>query len=348
MVKYAVRIFIKGDTGLIEVKNLVKVYGDHVAVDNLSFTVEKGQIYGFLGPNGAGKSTTMNIITGYIGMTEGTVTVNGYDVLEEPEKARRSIGYLPEQPPLYLDMTVYEYLEFAAELKGVRSAKRAEQIEQVMEMVQVTEMRDRLIKNLSKGYRQRVGLGQAIMGFPEIIILDEPTVGLDPKQILEIRDLIRQLAGEHTIILSSHILSEVQAVRDHVLIIHKGKLVACGTPDELEKQMADRKIEMTVKCTEKEAEAVLDTISGIESVVIEDTKDGVSVNIEYEAGADIREALFCAFADAKRPILMMKPAGATLETVFIKLTADDMDLHGETEETETHEEQEDVIDGGDL
>ena len=197
---------------MIEVKNLVKKYGDHLAVDHLSFHVEKGQIYGFLGPNGAGKSTTMNIMTGYIASTDGEVIINGHNILEEPEEAKKCIGYLPEQPPLYFDMTVKEYLKFAAELKKVPRDRRENQIKDVMKMVGITNMQERLIKNLSKGYRQRVGLAQAILGYPEIIILDEPTVGLDPKQIIEIRELIRKLAKNHTIILSSHILSEVSEV----------------------------------------------------------------------------------------------------------------------------------------
>ena len=207
---------------MIEVKNLVKKYGDHLAVDHLSFHVEKGQIYGFLGPNGAGKSTTMNIMTGYIASTDGEVIINGHNILEEPEEAKKCIGYLPEQPPLYFDMTVKEYLKFAAELKKVPRDRRENQIKDVMKMVGITNMQERLIKNLSKGYRQRVGLAQAILGYPEIIILDEPTVGLDPKQIIEIRELIRKLAKNHTIILSSHILSEVSEVCDYILIINNG------------------------------------------------------------------------------------------------------------------------------
>lgn len=209
---------------MIEVTNLTKKYGDHIAVDHLSFRVEKGQIYGFLGPNGAGKSTTMNIITGYLAATEGTVTIDGKDIQKDPEEAKRSIGYLPELPPLYVDMTVREYLEFVAELKKVPKKERKQQIDEVMEMTQITDMQQRLIKNLSKGYRQRVGLAQAILGYPEVIILDEPTVGLDPKQIIEIRDLIRKLGENHTVILSSHILSEVSAVCDHIMIIAHGKV----------------------------------------------------------------------------------------------------------------------------
>ena len=204
---------------MIEVKNLVKKYGDHTAVDHLSFTVEKGQIYGFLGPNGAGKSTTMNIMTGYLGATDGEVLINGHDILKEPEAAKKSIGYLPELPPLYMDMTVMEYLKFSAELKKIKKEDREQEIEKALKLVKLADVQDRLIKNLSKGYKQRVGLAQAILGFPEIIILDEPTVGLDPKQIIEIRELIRELAKEHTVILSSHILAEIREVCDYIMII---------------------------------------------------------------------------------------------------------------------------------
>lgn len=223
---------------MIEVKNLVKRYGDHVAVEDLSFKIEKGKIYGFLGPNGAGKSTTMNIITGYIASTEGEVSINGYDILEDAEKAKKCIGYLPEMPPLYFDMTVLEYLEFAADLKKIPRKQKCGMIEEVMEMVKITDMQNRLIKNLSKGYRQRVGLAQAILGYPEVIILDEPTVGLDPKQIIEIRNLIKELKKKHTVILSSHILSEVSAICDYILIISHGKLVASDTPENLSRLAA--------------------------------------------------------------------------------------------------------------
>ena len=208
---------------MIEVRDLVKRYGRHLAVDHLSFTVPDGQIFGFLGPNGAGKSTTMNLMTGYLGPTEGEILVDGHSVTQEPEKAKQAIGYLPEQPPLYLDMTAEEYLEFAARLKKVPKGDRGEQTARVMELTGITGVRGRLLRNLSKGYRQRVGLAQALLGFPKVLILDEPTVGLDPQQIIEIRTLIRDLARQHTVILSSHILSEVQEVCDHLLIIHHGK-----------------------------------------------------------------------------------------------------------------------------
>lgn len=233
---------------MIEVKNLVKRYGDHYAVNHLSFTVEDGQIFGFLGPNGAGKSTTMNIMTGYLAATEGQVLVEGHDILEEPEAARACIGYLPEIPPLYPDMTVEEYLRFCAELKKIPKEQRTDQLTKVLALTHLEDMSARLIRNLSKGYRQRVGLAQAILGFPKIIILDEPTVGLDPKQVVEIRDLIRHLAKDHTVILSSHILSEIRAVCDRVLIIRKGRFVVCDTPEDLEEKLsAGGSLELTAK-----------------------------------------------------------------------------------------------------
>ena len=252
---------------MIEVSNLTKKYGDHIAVDHLSFRVEKGQIYGFLGPNGAGKSTTMNIITGYLAATEGTVTIDGKDVQKDPEEAKRAIGYLPELPPLYVDMTVREYLEFVAELKKVPKKEREQQISEVMEMTQITDMQQRLIRNLSKGYRQRVGLAQAILGYPEVIILDEPTVGLDPKQIIEIRDLIRKLGENHTVILSSHILSEVSAVCDHIMIIAHGKLVASDSPENLQKLMSgSMELDLEVKGSIAAVKSALQEISQIDRI----------------------------------------------------------------------------------
>ena len=305
---------------MIEVKNLVKRYGDHLAVDHLSFTVADGQIYGFLGPNGAGKSTTMNIMTGYLGATEGDVIVDGHNILEEPEAARRAIGYLPEIPPVYPDMTVLEYLRFCAELKKLPKAERDNQITQVVTLTHLEDMAGRLIRNLSKGYRQRVGLAQAILGFPKIIILDEPTVGLDPKQIIEIRDLIRQLAQEHTVILSSHILSEVREVCDHVMIIHKGKLVACDTPENLEHHLSGAgSLDLVVKAAVEQAEAALAAVPAVTGHTAADNGDGtVSLNVTGEG--DIREALFYAFADAKCPILELRPQLASLEDVFLELT----------------------------
>lgn len=252
---------------MIEVKNLVKKYGNHLAVDHLNFTIEEGHIYGFLGPNGAGKSTTMNIMTGYLGATEGEVLINGHDILKEPEEAKKQIGYLPELPPLYMDMTVREYMEFAAELKKIPKAKRAESIDDVEKLVKIKDVEKRLIKNLSKGYRQRVGLAQAVLGFPEIIILDEPSVGLDPKQIIEIRELIRKLAKKHTVILSSHILAEVREVCDYIMIISKGKLVASDTPENLERYLGESGlIEIETRTEASKVKEVLKNVPGIEKV----------------------------------------------------------------------------------
>lgn len=262
---------------MIEVKNLVKKYGNHTAVDHLNFTIEEGHVYGFLGPNGAGKSTTMNIMTGYLGATEGEVLINGHDILKEPEEAKKQIGYLPELPPLYMEMTVREYLEFVAELKGIAKNKREESINEVEKMVKIWEVENRLIRNLSKGYRQRVGLAQAVLGFPEIIILDEPSVGLDPKQIIEIRELIRQLATKHTVILSSHILAEVREVCDYILIISKGKLVASDTPENLERNLGDSDlIEIETKASPDEVRRILETVDGIRSISTKHLENGIT------------------------------------------------------------------------
>lgn len=308
---------------MIEVNNLVKKYGDHLAVDHLSFHVEKGQIYGFLGPNGAGKSTTMNIMTGYIASTEGEVIINGHNILEEPEKAKKSIGYLPEQPPLYFDMTVKEYLKFAAELKKIPRDRRETQIDDVMKMVGITSMQERLIKNLSKGYRQRVGLAQAILGYPEIIILDEPTVGLDPKQIIEIRELIRELAKNHTIILSSHILSEVSEVCDYILIINNGKLVASDTTDNLEKMtMGSNTLELSVKGEKERLKNILDQMEEIREIewVKSENPDVVSLKITTDENTDIREKIFYKMAEKHMPIMDMHSTRISLEDIFLELT----------------------------
>ena len=322
---------------MIEVKNLVKSYGGTPVVDDLSFTVEGGQIYGFLGPNGAGKSTTMNILTGYIGMTSGQVTINGYDLLEEPEMVRRSIGYLPEQPPLYMDMTPKEYLEFAAELKKIPKADREEAVEEVMNLTKIAHMQNRLIKNLSKGYRQRVGLAQAILGFPEVIILDEPMVGLDPQQIIEIRDLIKSLAGDHTIILSSHILSEVREICDNILIIHHGKLIASGTPEELERSMRDSSIELTLKCSDTMAAFnILSAVKGVADVTVIEVADGeiLATVTPEDHDTDLREELFYACVMGNLPILGMANSGTSLEQVFIDLTTDKLVFDDDDDEDE--------------
>lgn len=307
---------------MIEVKDLVKKYGSHLAVDHLSFTLESGKIYGFLGPNGAGKSTTMNIMTGYLGATNGSVLIDGHDILKEPEEAKKHIGYLPELPPLYMDMTVQEYLEFAAELKKLPKEKRKSDISEVMKLTRLQDVSDRLIKNLSKGYKQRVGLAQAILGFPEIIILDEPTVGLDPKQIIEIRELIRTLSKKHTVILSSHILAEVREVCDYILIISKGKLVASDTPENLELlRNGASSLELEVKAAPETARAILSTIDDIDAMEMHSENENLTrVKLETKNGADIREAVFYAFAEEKCPLLEMKTAKASLEDIFMELT----------------------------
>lgn len=329
---------------MIEVKNLVKKYGDHTAVDHLSFQIEKGKIYGFLGPNGAGKSTTMNMITGYIASTEGTVSIDGYDILEEPEKAKKCIGYLPEQPPLYFDMTVLEYMKFAADLKKIPKDKKKAMIEEVMDMVKITDMKNRLIKNLSKGYRQRVGLAQAILGYPEVIILDEPTVGLDPKQIIEIRDLIKSLKKKHTVILSSHILSEVSAVCDYVLIISHGKLVASDTPDNLSKLAAGaNNINLLAKGEKDNIRQHLLEIPGVKEITI-DKKTGVegwNITVSTEENRDIREEIFYKMAENYCPILEMQSRKVSLEEIFLELTEEDQttsdDKNTEQEEADLQE-----------
>lgn len=305
---------------MIEVKDLTKKYGHQLAVDHLNFTIEPGRIYGFLGPNGAGKSTTMNIMTGYLGATSGTVTINGHDILTEPEAAKRQIGYLPEQPPLYTEMTVAEYLGFVAELKKIPKAEREEQLARVTALAQLGEVSHRLIQNLSKGYRQRVGLAQAILGFPEIIILDEPTVGLDPKQIIEIRELIRQLSKQHTVIMSSHILAEVREVCDYIIIISRGRLVACDTPENLEKTMGGgHVIEIQTKAEPTAVAAALAPVDGIKDVAYEAGED-LTVRITTTENQDLREAIFKAFTQAGLALLGLQMTESTLEQVFLELT----------------------------
>ena len=307
---------------MIEVSNLVKKYGDHTAVDHLSFQIEKGKIYGFLGPNGAGKSTTMNMITGYIASTEGKVMIDGHDILEEPEAAKKCIGYLPEMPPLYFDMTVLEYMKFAADLKKIPRNQKDKQIKEVMDMVKITDMKDRLIKNLSKGYRQRVGLAQAILGYPEVIILDEPTVGLDPKQIIEIRDLIKGLKQKHTVILSSHILSEVRAVCDYVLIISHGKLVASDTPDNLERLAAgSNSLLMKIKGEKDTIRKALETIEGVTGVEMSYDSDEKlwKTKLSIQENVDIREKVFYAMAKANCPIYEMQVKRVPLRMYSLSL-----------------------------
>lgn len=310
---------------MIEVSNLVKRYGDHIAVDHLSFTVQEGRITGFLGPNGAGKSTTMNMITGYLAPNQGKVVIDGHDIMEEPEEAKKCIGYLPELPPLYPEMTVREYLDFAAELKKVPKEERKKDVEKAMEEVRITDMGNRLIKNLSKGYCQRVGLAQAILGNPKILILDEPTVGLDPKQIIEIRELMRNLGKKHTVLLSSHILSEVSAVCDYVMIISHGKLVASDTPDQLSKLTQGSNIlDLTVKGSMGTVVSAVGMMPDIQDAQYQESKekDCVDVRIKTSQDVDIREDMFYKMADMQCPILKMQYSSLSLEDVFLELTED--------------------------
>lgn len=305
---------------MIEINNLVKKYGDHVAVDDLSLTVEPGKIYGFLGPNGAGKSTTMNIITGYLGATSGEVKINGHDIFKEPEEAKKCIGYLPEIPPLYVDMTVREYLYFVAELKKLEKSLRKRYVEEAMETTGITDVANRMIRNLSKGYRQRVGFAQAILGYPEIIILDEPTVGLDPKQIIEIRELIRKLGEKHTVMLSSHILTEISAVCDHVFIISKGKLVASDATENLVSLMSGaQEIEVTVRTDASEAQKEIASITEVSKVEVKN-EDAGELIVYAKKGADVRESVFRALAEKHFAVLEMHTIEKSLEDVFLEIT----------------------------
>lgn len=310
---------------MIEVNHLTKRYGNHTAVSDLSFSIEDGQIYGLLGPNGAGKSTTMNIMTGCLAATSGEVKINGYDIFEEPNEAKKQIGYLPEQPPLYLDRTPREYLRFVGQARGISGKKLTREIENVMAVTQITDVADRLMKNLSKGYKQRVGIAQAILGDPQVIILDEPTVGLDPRQIMEIRELIRKLGENHTVILSSHILSEVQAVCQKVMIISKGKLVASDTPENLEKLFAGRlTIAVKAEIQEEEVPEILSSMASVTRWTVKSQGNGCCrMELEMEQGIpseDVCRELFFAFAESKKAILEMNTGKISLEDVFMELT----------------------------
>ena len=306
---------------MIEVSHLTKRYGNHLALSDLSFTIPNGQIYGLLGPNGAGKSTTMNILTGCLAATSGEVRIDGVDIFEDPMAAKRHLGYLPEQPPVYMDRTPWEYLRFVARAKGVKNL--AQEVDRVMDLTQIADVRDRLIRNLSKGYRQRVGIAQAILGDPDIIILDEPTVGLDPRQITEIRELIQKLGENKTVILSSHILGEVQAVCERLLILSKGKLVACDTPANLEKQMSSASaLEIDVCASKEQAEKLLSRLPNVQSYRSKGTADRCQIRLETEKEhlEDLSKAVFFALAEARTPILAMTPTKASLEDIFLELT----------------------------
>lgn len=307
---------------MVEVKNLTKCYGNIKAVDDISFTVETGEVLGFLGPNGAGKSTTMNMITGYISSTSGTVTIDGSEILDDPKATKQKIGYLPEIPPLYIDMTVRKYLEFMFDLKKVKLPKK-EHVAEVMRLVQITEQSERIIKNLSKGYRQRVGFAQALLGNPPVLILDEPTVGLDPKQIIEIRKLIKSLGKKHTVIFSSHVLSEISATCDRIIMISNGKIVADSKVDELAKSVS--KEQKLAIVAEGSSADITNEIKKIPEVVrvnkLQDMGDGsAKYMIDFEHGADIRREVFTAMSRIDCPILDMQSGDETLEGMFLKLT----------------------------
>lgn len=307
---------------MIEVSNLTKKYGDHIALDHVSFKVKKGHIYGLLGPNGAGKSTTMNILTGYIAPNEGSVMINGYDMSVQARAAKKCIGYLPEIPPLYPDMSVLEYLHFAASIKKIPTKEREEEVERVMALTNVYAVQNRLIRNLSKGYKQRVGIAQAILGEPEIIILDEPTVGLDPEQIIEIRSLIASLKEKHTVILSSHILSEISAVCDEVLMIAKGKVVAMDTTENVLKMShRSQRLELLIKGEQNKIEAVFSGLESIESYQFLKEENGKFMYevLADEKQEDIREDLSFALFDAKLLILEMRSSLASLEDIYLEI-----------------------------
>ncbi|MBE6953164.1 MAG: ATP-binding cassette domain-containing protein [Ruminococcaceae bacterium] len=309
---------------MIEVTNLVKHYGDKKAVNDISFTINDGELVGFLGPNGAGKSTTMNVLTGYLSATSGSAKINGVDILEDPINAKRHIGYLPEQPPLYMDMTVNEYLDFICDLKGVKDGRK-QHIDDMCELTGITHVYKRMIRNLSKGYKQRVGLAQALIGNPEVLILDEPTVGLDPIQIIEIRNVIKDLGKKRTVILSSHILPEVQAICERVLVINHGEIIANDTPANLSRYVdIDRKMQIRVAGSVEKVQPLLARIPEMERVIFEGNIEPETCDfiLEPKSQIDIRKTVFNTLANAGCPILMFSPVSASLEDIFIKLTAE--------------------------
>ena len=334
---------------MIEVKNLTKSFGDKIAVNNISFKVSEGEVLGFLGPNGAGKSTTMNILAGYLSSNEGQALINGIDILDDPIAAKKNIGYLPEHPPLYLDMTVKAYLDFIYDLKKVKLPRKSH-IAEICEVVKITELYNRLIKNLSKGYRQRVGLAQAIIGNPKVLILDEPTVGLDPKQIIEIRSLIKRLGENHTVILSSHILPEVQAVCDKIIVINKGNVVANDTSDNLAHNLSsDHRLNVRIDGPEKEVEKLLKTIPGMVDVnptrMVE--KGVYEYVLESHEDVDIRREMFKRLSSRNWPIMGLKSSELTLEEIFLKLTMDDVYSHNVAlDNKDTGLNNEEVLSGG--
>lgn len=307
---------------MINVTGLSKRYGTHLAVENVSFSIDKGEIIGFLGPNGAGKSTIMNILTGYLSLTQGKVEIDGFDITENPEDAKRRIGYLPEIPPLYIDMKVKEYLYFIFDLKKVKFPKKPH-IDEIMRLVKIDHVANRLIKNLSKGYRQRVGFAQALIGNPDVLILDEPTVGLDPKQIIEIRNLIAKLGKNHTIILSSHILSEIQAVCKRVIIINRGQIIADDTPDNLSAMLSnDHSLVARIACDENDMLAALSSVKGVKRVASLGQKEAgtYDFHITPEDGTDVRAAVFTRVSERNRILLSLTNNELSLEQIFLRLT----------------------------
>ena len=343
---------------MIEIQNLTKHYGRIKAVDDLNFTVKKGEILGFLGPNGAGKSTTMNMITGYLPSTSGTVKVGGYDISQEPKEVKKRIGYLPEHPPLYMDMTIKEYLGFVCELKKVEKKQRKSQIDDIMELLRISDVKGRLIKNLSKGYKQRDGFAQSLVGNPEVLILDVPTVGLDPTQIIEVRKLIKALAKEHTIIFSSHIMQEVSAVCERVIIISKGKIVAIDTPENLSKSMGETaRISIRIAGPKSSVLDVLQSVNGVKSVQVKTKVNDEEFDyvVDSDKEEDVRRPIFFELAKQQYPILELNSMNMSLEDIFLQLTskeqkdisqkkkaleieqdseAEDNEISGEDQETE--------------
>ncbi|OQY31970.1 MAG: ABC transporter [Spirochaetaceae bacterium 4572_59] len=308
---------------MIKAIDLTKRFGKHLAVNKINFEIAKGEVIGFLGPNGAGKSTTMNMITGYIAPSDGQILIDGDDILDDPEKTRRKIGYLPEQPPLYMDMTVKEYLLFVGRLKLVEKHQIKQDMDKICDLVKIGDVQKRLIRNLSKGYKQRVGLAQSLLGNPQLLILDEPTVGLDPKQIIEIRNLIKSLSKDHTIVLSSHILPEISAVCDRVLIISKGNIVASDTPENLAQNLVGmHQLHMRIKGDEQKVRTALEEIQTVKEIVINPSREENALNVVIEAGQneDIREEVFYALSRNKCPILQMRPMDMSLEEIFLNLT----------------------------
>ncbi|HHU82728.1 MAG TPA: ATP-binding cassette domain-containing protein [Firmicutes bacterium] len=314
---------------MIKVENVTKRYGTHVAVNRLSFTVSRGEVLGFLGPNGAGKTTTMNIITGYISATEGRVEVGGHDILEEPLAVKKMIGYMPEFPPLYGDMTVREYLDFVTRIKKVPPEEEKTGMEKIMDLVRIGDVQDRLIRNLSKGYKQRVGLAQALVGNPPVLILDEPTIGLDPKQIIEIRTLIKELGKEHTIILSSHILPEVSVVCERVIIINKGEIVAGDTPENLAHRLSGKnRLLVRVAGPEDRIRAALANVEGVKNLIEKGSAEPGAFDflVEAELKTDIRKPIFYAMSNEGYPILMLKPVDLTLEEIFLQIITEEREV----------------------